>query len=68
MTLRFGCSVLQMHDDGEDLVVGLAVGERGRQHRRDRFGLQEQACRSPHRSDLSVERDAVGDAPFGHAP
>ena len=32
--------MLQVHDDREDLVVGLAVGERGGQHGRDHFGLQ----------------------------
>jgi hypothetical protein len=38
-----------MHDDGDDLVVGLAAGERRRQRRRDRLGLQEKpaAARLP---------------------
>ena len=53
--------MLQMHDDREDLVVGLAVRERGRQHRSDHLGLQvELAARRTAR--LGVERDALGDS------
>ena len=32
ITLRLRVHLLQVHDDGEDLVVRLAVGERRRQH------------------------------------
>ena len=53
--------MLQMHDDGEDLVVGLAVGERGRQHRRDHFGLQIQLA-GRGTAGFDVEGNAVGDS------
>ncbi len=56
--------MLQVHDDGEDLVVRLAVGERGRQHRRDDFGLQKQPSRGGA-AGLDRERNALGDA-VGH--
>ena len=35
----------EVHDDRDDLVVGLAAGERGRQRCRDRLGLQVQPSR-----------------------
>ena len=61
MTLRFGVQVLQVHDDGEDLVVGLAVGERGGQHGRDHLGLQVQPA-GGGAARLLRERDAFDDA------
>src|ERR1700730_17807616 len=37
-----GMHLLQVYDDGNDLVIGLAAGERGRERGRDRLGLNEQ--------------------------
>ena len=56
--------MLQVHDDREDLVVGLAVGERGRQHGGDDFGLQIQPA-GGGAAGLHRQRNALDDA-VGH--
>ncbi len=64
ITLALRVHVLQVHHDGEDLVVGLAVGERRGQHRRDHLGLQEEPA-GGGAARLRRERDALDDA-VGH--
>ena len=64
VALRMG--LRQMHHNGDDLVVCLASGQRGRQHRRNVLGLQEQPpCRRAVR--FGRQRNPLGDAFAGVA-
>ncbi len=56
-----GVQMLQVHHDREDLVVGLAVRERGGQHGGDDFGLQVQPP-GGGAAGLHRQRNAFDDA------
>src|SRR6185503_374899 len=58
--LALRLALLQVAHDRQDLVVGLARGERGRQVTVDRFGLQIEPA-AGNRPGLRLDRDSGGD-------
>ena len=63
ITWRRGSGLLQMAHHGEDLVVGLAAGQRRGQLAVDGLGLQEQAA-ARLLVALDGQRDALVDVGF----